>query len=368
MRTRAAIMCEHRRPLVVDEIALDPPKDGEVLVKMQAAGVCHSDWSVVTGAIWYDGPTVLGHEGAGIIADVGPGVNSVATGQQVLLSFISACGNCYHCIRGRPNICDTHWRGAPRGMLFDGTTRFHHDSERLMHMSRVGAMSEYTVVSENAVIPIDTDVSVEKLALVGCSVTTGVGAVVNTARVEIGSTVAVLGVGGTGINVVQAAAMVGCDKIVAIDISRERLSWARRFGATHTVNATVEDSVEAVMRLTGEDGVDYSFEAIGNPKTISDAFRMLRHGGTAVVIGIAGKDDVVSLPAQLFPAGERRIVGSMYGSSRMRLEMPRLVNLYKAGKLKLDELVSRTYKLDEINEAFADMNSGRGLRGVVLFD
>ncbi len=368
MKTRAAIMFEHNQPVVIDEIDVEPPKEGEVLVKMKAAGVCHSDLSVVTGTIYYDQPTVLGHEGAGEIVEVGPGVKSVEAGQRVMLAFISACGTCYQCTRGRPNICETHWLKYPRGTLFDGTTRFFQGSRRFLQMSRVGAMSDYVVVSENGVIPIQGDAPIDKAALIGCSVTTGVGAVVHTAKVEVGSDVAVIGIGGTGINVIQGAVMAGARRIIAVDVQPERLRWAEEFGATDVVNASDGKTVKQVRKLTDGDGVDYSFEAIGNPRTMAEAFGMLRFGGTAVIIGIAGKDDKVSLPAQLFPAGERRMVGSMYGSSRMRTDMPRLLDLYRVGRLKLDELVSQTYRLDQINEAFEELKAGRGRRGVILFD
>ena len=368
MKTVAAVMYEHHQPVVVEELDLDGPRDGEVLVEMKAAGVCHSDYSVVTGTIFHDEPTVLGHEGAGIVVEVGPGVRSVKVGQRVMLAFISACGKCFQCTRGRPSICEMQWKGAPPGTMFDGSCRFYKGRQRFCHMSRVGCMSQYTVVSENAVIPFDGAAQFEQAALIGCSVMTGVGAVVNTAKVEFGSSVAVIGTGGTGINVIQGAGMAGATKIIAVDINDERLGWATQFGATHTVNNRDGEAVERVLALTQSVGVDYAFEAIGKSATIEQAFRMLGFGGTAVVIGIAGKHEKVSLPAVMFPAGERRIVGSMYGSSQMCNDMPRLLELYRANRLKLDELVSRNYKLSQINEAFEDLKSGQGMRGVILFD
>ncbi len=369
MKTRAAIMVEHNQPVVVEEIDLDPPREGEVLMRMEAVGVCHSDLSVITGTIFYDQPTVIGHEGAGTIMELGPGVKGLETGQRVMLSFIHPCGSCYHCTRGRPNICDLHWRGAPRGMLQDGTTRFHRNGQPVLQMSRTGAMSEYIVVSEKAVIPFRGEPPPpEQIALIGCSVMTGVGEVTNTARVEVGSSVAVIGVGGVGINVIQGARLAGAGKIIAVDLNSDRLNWAKDFGATHTVNGSEGDAVEQVMALTDMNGVDYSFEAIGNAQAMADGFSMLRNGGALVVIGISSPKSMLTIPAQLFPFGERRILGCMYGSSRMSIDMPALLDLYRDGRLKLDELVSRTWKLDQINEAFDDLKSGRGLRGVVRFE
>jgi len=368
MKTRAAIMYEANQPVVVEEIELDEPKSREVLVKMAATGVCHSDLSAVRGVIHYEEPTVLGHEGAGTIVEVGPDVTSVKPGQHVMLAFIAPCGRCFQCSNGRPSICDRHWRDTPRGALFDGTRRFSKDETRYMHFSRVAAMSEYTVVSEDAVIPIHDDVPLDKAALVSCGVMTGVGAVTNTANVEIGSTVAVIGVGGAGINVVQGAILRGASQIIAIDISPDRLQWAKQLGATHTINAEDNDPVKQLLQLTDGVGVDYSFEAIGKSVTIEQSFRMLRAGGTAVIIGITGSRDLVRIPAQMFPTGERRIVGSMYGSARVKIDMPRLLDLYRKGRLKLDELVSKTWRLDQINEAFEEMESGHGLRGLILLD
>ena len=368
MKTRAAIMYEPNQPVVVEEIELDEPKSREVLVKMAATGVCHSDLSAVRGVIRYEEPTVLGHEGAGTIVEVGPDVTSVKPGQHIMLAFIAPCGRCFQCSNGHPSICDRHWRDTARGALFDGTHRFHKGDTRFMHFSRVAAMSEYTVVSEDAVIAIDDDIPMDKAALVSCGVMTGVGAVTNTANVELGSTVAVIGIGGAGINVIQGAVLRSASQIIAIDVSPERLQWAAQLGATHTLNAQDNDPVKQVMQLTNGAGVNYAFEAIGKSITIEQSFRMLRAGGTAVIIGITGSRDLVRIPAQMLPAGERRIVGSMYGSARVKTDMPRLLDLYRKGRLKLDELVSKTWQLDQINEAFAEMESGHGLRGLIVFD
>jgi S-(hydroxymethyl)glutathione dehydrogenase/alcohol dehydrogenase len=367
MKTRAAIVYATNQPVVVEDIELDPPKSGEVMVKLAASGVCHSDLAVANGSQRHLLPEVLGHEGAGVVVEVGQGVSAVKPGDRVMLSFVPACGRCSYCTTGRPNLCATHF-GSPRGTLLDGTCRFHKGEQRCHHMSRLGTMTEYTVVQADALIPATEGVPLDKAALIGCAVTTGVGAVVHTAKVEPGGWVAVIGAGGVGLNVVLGAALVGAEKIIAVDVVQRKLEFAKQFGATHTVDASTEDPVEAVKSLTNGEGVHYAFEAIGNPRTIEQAFYMLRMGGAAVVIGIAHPDAKISIPAALFPYGERRLVGSFYGSAQMRVDMPRLLNLYRAGKLKLDELATKTYSIDQVNEAFDDMKAGLNIRGVILFD
>ena len=261
---------------------------GQVLMKIGVSGVCHSDLSVVTGAIQLPLPAALGHEGAGVVEQVGNGVRSVQPGDRAMLAFVTACGQCRYCVIGKPNLCSVHWR-AKRGSLCDGTNPFQRGGETVYQMSSLGTMAERTVVMENAVIPIPPDVSFERAALVGCGVMTGVGAVLFTAKAEPGSRVAVIGAGGVGVNVIQGAVLAGAETIIAVDVSDKKLEMAKPFGATHLVNAKRDDPVEVVRELTGGEGVDYAFEAIGNPKTIEQAFAMLSFGGAAVVIGIAAQ-------------------------------------------------------------------------------
>jgi len=367
VKTRAAVLYARESPLVVEELELDPPRAGEVLVRLAASGVCHSDLHVISGTIGEIPPVVLGHEGAGTVEAVGEGVESVRPGDAVVLAFVSACGRCRPCTEGRPNLCVTHWRTLPRGTLLDGTCRLHKGETPIRQMLRLGTMSERAVVAESAVIRVAPDTPLDKAALLGCGVMTGVGAVMNTAKVEPGSAVAVLGAGGVGLNVIQGAALVGAGRIIAVDVSPMKLELARRFGATETVDASKEDPVAAVMALTDGEGVDYAFEAIGEGKTVEQAFGMLRPMGTAVVIGIPSPEARVSLPLANFPRGERRLVGSMYGSARMRVDMPRLLALYRQGRLRLDELVTRTYSLDEVNDAIEDLRAGRNARGLLRF-
>lgn len=367
MKTHAAVCYERNQPVVVEEIDLDPPQQSEILLRIAASGVCHSDLSVVTGIQTHALPEVLGHEGAGVIEAVGPGVTRFKEGDRVMLSFVSSCGTCEYCTRGRHCLCAVHFSG-PRGFMLDGTTRFHKNGERIHHFSRLGTMSQYCVVPENSVVPVPDDIGLDKAALVGCGVTTGMGAALRTANVEFGSSAAIIGAGGVGLNVIQGARLAGAEKIIAIDRDPGKLAAAKNFGATHTVNASEVDAVEGVKALTNGEGVDYSFEAIGRSDTIEQAFHMLRMGGTAVVIGIPAADATITLPAGLFPFGERKLIGSFFGSAQSRVDMPRILNLYRSGRVMLDELVTKTYRLEEVNEAFTDLKAGRNLRGVILFD
>lgn len=366
MQTNAAVVYEHNKPVTVDTLTLDDPKPGEVLLRMRAAGVCHSDLSVVNGTIYYDPPVALGHEGAGIVERVGEGVTYVKPGDHVILSFVTYCGQCVMCQTERVCLCNNYQTRL--GYLLDDTCRLHNGKGvDIPQMARIGTMSELSVVPENALIKIEPDYPLDRAALVGCGVTTGVGAVLKTAEVEPGSTVAVVGTGGVGLNVIQGAVIADAAQIIAVDLVDRKLDFAKKFGATHVVNASSVDPVEAVQELTNGLGVDYAFEVIGYSKTIEQSFNMARPGGTAVVVGIARNDDMISLPPQTLTRSERRLIGSYYGSSKPREDMLHYLKLYDAGRLMLDELITQTYKLDQINEAFADMETGKNARGMILF-
>jgi S-(hydroxymethyl)glutathione dehydrogenase/alcohol dehydrogenase len=367
LKTQAAVVYAHNQPVVVEELTLEEPKAGEVLLRMMASGVCHSDLSVVNSTIYYDPPVVLGHEGAGIVERVGEGVTKVKAGDHVVLSFVSYCGECKMCRTGRVCLC----RGfsAPRGYLLDGSSRLHNaKGEAIQQMARIGTMSEWAVVPQQSVIPIANHYPLDRAALVGCGVTTGVGAVFNTAHVEPGSTVVVIGAGGVGLNVIQGAVLAKAERIIAVDLVPSKLATAQQFGATDLINAADGDPVEAVRKLTDGWGSDYAFEVIGNPTTIAQAYNMVRPAGVAVVVGLTRMDAHVPIPTGDMVRTERQLIGSFYGSSRPHEDMPMLLNLYDEGKLKLDELITRTYRLDQINEAFADMEAGRNARGVILFE
>ena len=367
MQTNAAVVYEHSAPVVVDNLTLDDPKENEVLLRMVASGVCHSDLSVVNDTIHFDPPVALGHEGAGIVERVGENVISVRPGDHVILSFVSYCGTCPMCLRDRVCLC----RGftTNRGYLIDGTCRLHNrDGKDVRQMTRIGTMSELTVVPEQSLIAIDPHYPMDRAALVGCGVTTGVGAVINTAKVEPGSTVAVIGTGGVGLNVIQGAVLAAAERIIAIDRLAKKLKLSEQFGATHLVDASRVDPVAAVQELTNGLGADYAFEVIGNPVTIEQAYNMIRPAGMAVIVGITRPDAHFALPTQQLIYSEKRLIGSYYGSSVPRRDMPKFLKLYDEGKLKLDNLITQTYRLEQINQAFADMEAGKNARGMITFD
>jgi S-(hydroxymethyl)glutathione dehydrogenase/alcohol dehydrogenase len=364
---KAAICYEHNQPVRVDDVTLDPPRRDEVRVRLAATGVCHSDFSFVTGLLRGKLPCVLGHEGAGVIEEVGEGVGHLARGDKVVLSWVTPCGRCYFCRLAKPHLCEVGERINKTNRMPDGTTRVHKDGQELNVFSAIGTMAEFAVAPANAAVKLPPDAPLDKCALLGCAVTTGVGAVFNTARVTPGSSVAVFGAGGVGLNVIQGASIAGAERIVAVDAHPAKLELARTFGATDVVDASKEDPVESIRALTAGRGVDYAFEAIGTKRTVEQAFEATRKAGTCVVIGLGSIKESVSLNLFFLPLLEKRLLGCWYGSADVHRDIPRLLSLYRSGKLKLDALVTRTYALEEINEAFAAMNSGANARGVILF-
>jgi S-(hydroxymethyl)glutathione dehydrogenase/alcohol dehydrogenase len=357
----AAVLNGTRQRLAIDRLAVRDPRDGEVLVRLGASGVCHSDLHVITGDLPMPLPCVLGHEGAGVVEAVGAGVQRVRAGDHVVLNWVPFCGSCWYCQSGQAYLCET---GYVKAM---GAEVFRRDGATVYQLAGVGSMAEYTVVPESGCIPIDADVPLDHACLIGCGVMTGVGAVINTARVRPGQSVAVFGTGGVGLNVVQGAVLAGAHPIIAVDINERKLGFARQFGATHTVNGASTDPVDAVLELTGGRGADYSFEVIGRPEVLMQAFMAIRRGGKAVVIGVPPSASTVSLPGMLFPLAEKSLVGSLYGSANMARDVPRLIALYRAGKLKLDELITRRYRIAQVNEAFDALDKGEVARGVIAF-
>ena len=367
MKCRSAVVYEHGGPVVVEDLNLASPKDGEVLIRMGASGICQSDWSVVKGTIRYDLPIVLGHEGAGIIEAVGQGVTYVKPGDYAILSFVTYCGLCRMCQSGRVVLCEGIL--ANSGCLLDNTCRFTNRSgQSIPQMARIGTMSNYAVVSENSLIKISSDYSLQKASLVGCGVTTGIGAVINTAQVQLGEWVAVIGVGGVGLNVIQGARIAGAERIFAIDLVQKKLDYAQQFGATDIINASHTHPKEIMTELTDGKGVDYAFEVIGQPETIHLAYQVTSPGGMTVVIGIAETSANIQIPAQDLVRSEKRLVGSFYGSANLRLDMQRILDWYDQGKIKLSELITQTYSLDQVNQAFDDLNAGKNIRGMILYD
>jgi S-(hydroxymethyl)glutathione dehydrogenase/alcohol dehydrogenase len=367
MKIHASVLFGEGQECRVEEVELLEPRRSEVLVRVAAAGICHSDLHVIDGVIKKPFPVILGHEGAGVIEAVGEGVTLVKPGDRVILSWTPDCGRCPFCTTGRPNLCDNRAPFAA-GTMADGTVRVLLDGQPVYNYAGVSSYAEYAVVPESGAIPITADVPLSVAALVGCAVTTGVCAVTNTAGVEPGSSVAIFGCGGVGLNAVQGAALVNALPIIAIDVFPSKLELARQFGATHTINAREEDPVATIMRLTAGRGADYAVEAIGNPAVMNQAFRSLRKHGTAVAIGIGGPDAEIRIPTQWLVYGERRLVGSFYGSARPRVDFDRMLRLYQAGRLKLDELITRRIGLDGVNEAFAAMRAGEVARSVIVFD
>jgi S-(hydroxymethyl)glutathione dehydrogenase / alcohol dehydrogenase len=364
MKTRAAVLYGTNQPFEVEEVELEGPGPGEVLVEMAAGGVCHSDWSVVEGIIPKQFPIILGHEGSARVLEVGEGVRLVKPGDPVVLSWIPDCGHCHYCAGGQSNLCDNRQPYAD-GTLGDGIIRFSKGGSPVRHFNGVSSFSQYAVTPERGCIPIDPRVPLDRAALIGCAVSTGVGAVLFTARVPAGASMAVFGAGGVGLNAVQGGAIANASQIIAVDVSDRKLQMAREFGATDTVNAAETDPVAAILELTGGMGTDFSFEAIGRPETIRQAFESVRKGGAAVAIGIAPREALISIPPQHLVYGERRLLGSFYGSTRPRADFSRFADLYLRGKLKLDQLVTREWRLDQINEAFAAMNAGEVARGII---
>ncbi len=364
---KAAICYERNQPVRVEDVTLDPPRAGEARVRLVASGVCHSDLSAVNGTIPHALPLVLGHEGTGIVEEVGEGVRDLAPGDAVVLSWVTRCGECFYCRAGSPHLCDLGARINATNRMPDGSSRVKSGGRELGVYSALGTMAEHAVVPAASAVKLPADAPLEACALLGCAVMTGAGAVFNTAKVAPGSSVAVFGAGGVGLNVVQAAAIAGAERIIAVDTRRAKLEMARGLGATDTVDATQADAVKAIRALTGRRGADYAFEAIGRGETIEQALAATRKGGTCIVVGIARAEETVSLNAFQIPFYEKRLLGCWYGSADVRADVPKLLDLYRRGRLKLDELVTKRYRLEEINEAFADMTSGLTARGLVVF-
>lgn len=363
---KAAVLYQANSPLVVEDVKLIDPQPHEVLVRLMATGICHSDVMVVNGSSIVPMPVVLGHEGAGIVEAVGEGVRMVKKGDHVVLSWAPYCGECYYCQHDQINLCESY---APRvldGVLLDGTTRLRSATDQeIKHYSFLSTFAEMTVVPETCCIPVDREVDFAPASLVGCAVTTGIGAAVNTAQVRPGSSVAVIGAGGVGMNVIQGAALCGAEKIFAIDVNPAREPLARSFGATHFVNSRATDAVEAIKAETRGLGADYVFESAGRKQTMEQAFYLARRGGQIVYIGVASSGDQVSLPATQLTRTEKKITGSFYGGANPRRDFPMVIDLYKRGKIKLDELVGARRPLAEINEGIALMGTGQYPRVVL---
>jgi Zn-dependent alcohol dehydrogenase len=366
VKIRAAVLEHTGGSLTVQELELAPPAAGEVLVRLAASGVCHSDFNAIDGTSETRCPAVLGHEGAGVVEAVGPGVARVAVGDHVALSWSPSCGVCAECLRDLPQLCSTAWPAMGTGGLMDGTTRLSRDGEPVYHYSFLSTFAEACVVPEKSCVRIARDVPLAIAGLVGCAVTTGVGAVWRTAGVRPGDRVAIVGCGGVGLSALMAAVAVGAEPVIAVDATASKLDVARELGATDGVlwAGTAEETAAAVREASGG-GVDYAIEATGRPEAMLAAFLSTRARGAAVLIGIPREDAVLSLPALSIPRLERRVLGSIYGSSKPERDFPLTLDLYRAGRLPLDRLVSHRLPLDRVEDGFALMRSGEALRVVL---
>ncbi|MFP4512333.1 MAG: Zn-dependent alcohol dehydrogenase [Acidimicrobiales bacterium] len=360
---RAAVLNSIPGSLQIEDIDIASPGPREVLIEVAAAGLCHSDLHFIEGKYPHMTPTVLGHESAGVVRAVGDQVTYVQPGDHVITCLSVYCGNCENCLTGHLSICSSK-ASTDRGS--GDAPRLSRGDEPVHQFLRMSSFAEQMLVHEHGVVKVRDDMPLDRAALIGCGVTTGLGAVFNTAKVEPGTTVAVIGCGGIGLNAVQGARIAGASRIIAIDMLDEKLELATQFGATDVVNAGEQDPVKAVQDLTGG-GVHYSFEAIGLKLAAEQAFNMLRGGGTATVIGMIPVGQNLELPGVSF-LGERKIQGSNMGSNRFRVDMPRYVDLYLDGRLKLDELVSARIVLDEVNDGFEAMKQGSIARSVITFD
>jgi NDMA-dependent alcohol dehydrogenase len=364
---RAAVLRENDVPFTVEDVELADPGPGEVEVSLAAAGVCHSDWNVVTGATTNPLPAVLGHEGAGTVTAVGDGVETVAAGDHVVLSWLPACGRCFYCSRGRQALCDVAMADMFRGTLPGGTLRLSQNGDALYHYSYLSAFAERCIVPEGCCVPIRPDARFEVAALVGCAVMTGYGAAVNRGRIEPGSVVAVFGAGGVGLSAVMGAQLAGAGSIVAIDPVEFKRKTALEVGATHALDPAADDVAGALRELTDGRGADVALDTAGAPGIVAQAYEAVRRGGTVIAVGLPPEGVTADLPASDLPRAEKVVTGSFYGSCSPQIDMPRVIDLYMDGRLPLDKLVSRTYSLDEINDAFAAMNSGEVARAVITF-
>ena len=373
MKIRAAILEEMGReppyaqskPLTIGEVELQGPGPGEVLVKMVAAGLCHSDLSVIDGNRPRPTPMILGHEAAGIVEEVGAEVHDLRPGDHVVLVFVPSCGHCVPCASGRPALCEPAFAAGAKGTLLSGERRLRRDGHEINHLLGVSAFAEYATCSRRSLIKVDPDILLDQAALFGCAVLTGVGAVFNTARIEPGSTVAVVGLGGVGLSTILGAVAAGAERIVAVDLSDEKLATAASLGATDTFKAA-EGAGQAIKDATGG-GVHYAFEMAGAVPALDLAYRITRRGGTTVTAGLPNPNAVLSLPALSLIGEERTLKGSYMGSSVPTRDIPRYISLFRRGKLPVDKLLTGTITLDQINEGFDRLREGKAIRQILTF-
>ena len=367
MKFRAAVLNRIAEPLTIETLELSALQPHDVLVRVKAAGLCHTDLEAMQGSLVYPTPIVLGHEGAGVVEDVGASVTRVKRGDRVVLSWNPHCGHCFYCDRGLPILCEPFKRTEPKGLLLDGTSRMTRNGEQVQHFFTTSAFGEYTIVTESSAIPVPAEVPFDRACLIGCGVMTGIGAVVRKASVAAGSSVAVIGCGAVGLNAIQGARLVDAAQIIAVDMSAARLAAAKLFGATETIAASDPDVVARIRDFTSGRGADYVFEAAGNKNAFRLSVEAARPGGEVVWLGkINVNEDVAFRWGTLM--GEKRIVRSSYGDARPARDFPWIAREYLAGRVLLDQLITRRLRLDQINDGFADLARGEGIRSVIEFD
>jgi len=369
MKTRAAVVHQPGKRIEIEELDLDGPRDGEVLIRYTHAGLCHSDLHIAYGNMEARMPMVLGHEGAGIVEEVGPGVTRVAPGDHVVCSFIPNCGTCRYCATGRQSLCDL---GAtiPEGHLLGGRFPITGPRGQYGAMSMIGAFSQYGVIHQNSAVKVDKDLSLDKAVLVGCAVPTGWGSAVYAANVAPGHTVAIYGSGGVGINAVQGARYAGAKNVVAIDPLENKREKAIELGATHAF-ATAEEAQQAITEMTSGQGADSAILTVGlmTPEVVAAGFNAIGKGGVVVVTGLNRMmQPTIQLPGSILTLFRKTLKGSLFGDCNPTYDIPKILDLYKAGDLKLDELITRTYILDEVNEGYDDLMAGRNVRGVIVHE
>ena len=366
---KAAVLTGVDQPLEIrTDVEVESPRSGEVKVRMGASGVCHSDLSMQNGTMMTATPIVLGHEGAGVVEEVGEGVTGLVPGDHVVISWVPQCGECYFCKKGQPQLCDTANMALMSGGLLDGTTRFTSQGGPLYQMAASGTFSEVTIIPAIGAVKIPSDLDMKVAALIGCGVLTGTGAALNTAHISKGDVVAVVGCGGVGLNVIQGARIAGAGEIIAVDMNETKLQLAKEFGATAVVNASQGDPVSQVMSMTEQRGADVAFEVIGLSQTIDQTIGIVRRGGQAILVGVPRMEVMVNLPAFFgVVLAEKTIKGCWYGSSDVRRDVPKLIDLYRKGDLKLDELISRTISIEQVNGAFDAMKTGEVARSVIVY-
>jgi alcohol dehydrogenase len=374
MRTKAAVLYEsgkprpyaESRPLVIEELELDPPGQGEVLVEVVAAGLCHSDLSTIDGSRPRPTPMVLGHEASGIVREVGPGVTDLKPDDPVVFSYVPMCGRCHYCTVGRPSLCESGAAANGAGTLLRGGVRFRKGETRMWHHLGVSGFAQFTVAAQESLIRIEPAVPLSTAALFGCAVLTGVGAVVNTAKVAPGQAVAVFGLGGVGLSAVMGARLAGAFPIIAIDTLPPKFDLARRFGADHTLNPQSVDVTSAIADLTSG-GVEFAFEAVGSAAVLATAYNCVRRGGVVVSIGLPHPDQQLSIQAVSLVAQEKCIRGCYMGSAVPRRDVPRMIELFQSGQLPVDSLLSPSIKLDDVNIGFDRLAEGLAIRQLVQF-